>query len=449
MNLLVSRKRLLGNTGDFLWSYGGYLIVSALCDLCGVTLDESNTRNFIADCIENLHDTLKANLSVDGANYSLSLSDDFINEFIDFYSSVGEKTYIYNNGDECIDVTGGYRFFAYDGYTFLEDDKNPNIDSYIHENNGQYLNLKIVPKANCHYGTSSCAMTKKNIDLTKYTSMKIEFIYNETGLLSSEMVWIGNNPIEGEPKDTIFDEFNTTEKVVKEESLKDLAYKNSKINFVARTVNYNSYGSNSCEFKIYKAWLEKKYDIGDSYVKTLEEYKAKYEKEPSKIILDSSIVDIKTKWKKEDTEIYIPDGDIKSLPNGVSISYAVYLFKEGNQCTSITGGWKDYYLSGAQFTDNCILLSQSETHNMFAGTINEIDFSKYTKMYLDMKSTNYCYLLNQTAKSAESTLFYWDYSQGTNRKIVSFSLEDKKISTIIYCAIFNPCTAKIYNIWLE
>ena len=55
MNILVSRKKLLGNTGDFLWSYGGYLIVSALCDLCGVTLDESNARNFITDCIESLH----------------------------------------------------------------------------------------------------------------------------------------------------------------------------------------------------------------------------------------------------------------------------------------------------------------------------------------------------------------------------------------------------------
>ena len=71
MNLLVSRKRLLGNTGDFLWSYGGYLIVSALCDLCGVVLDESNARNFITDCIESLHDTLKDNLNINGVNYAL------------------------------------------------------------------------------------------------------------------------------------------------------------------------------------------------------------------------------------------------------------------------------------------------------------------------------------------------------------------------------------------
>lgn len=283
MNLLVSRKKLLGNTGDFLWSYGGYLIVSALCDLCGVVLNESNARNFTTDCIETLHGTLKANLSVDGANYILSLNNDsLIIEFIDFY---------------------------------LTTDRN---------------------------------------------------------------------------------------------------------------------------------------DIGDSYVKTLEEYKAKYEKnEPAKIVLDSSIVNIKTKWKKESTEIYIPDGDIENLPNGVSLSYALYLFKEGNQCTSITGGWKDYYLTGAQITNVCILLSQSETNNMFAGTINEIDFSKYNKIYLELESNTDFYLSPATSMSA-SWFSYLSWKEGTDRKIVSFNLnEEKKISTKIYCAIFKTGTAKIYNIWLE
>ena len=97
MNLLVSRKKLLGNTGDFLWSYGGYLIVSALCDLCGVVLDESNARNFITDC-------------------SLSFSDDFINEFIEFYLNISGKQYLYNEGDEYEDVTGGIVESERDGY---------------------------------------------------------------------------------------------------------------------------------------------------------------------------------------------------------------------------------------------------------------------------------------------------------------------------------------------
>lgn len=83
---------------------------------------------------------------------------------------------------------------------------------------------------------------------------------------------------------------------------------------------------------------------------------------------------------------------------------------------------------------------------MFAGTINEIDLSKYSKMYLDVESTNYCYLLNATSKSSELVNAYTN----GNRKIVSFELKDThKVSTKLYCAIFNPCTAKFYRIWLE
>ena len=426
MNLLVSRKKLLGNTGDFLWSYGGYLIVSALCDLCGVVLDESNARNFITDCIESLHDTLKANLSVDGANYSLSFSDDFINEFIEFYLNIRGKQYLYNEGDEYEDVTGGIVESERDGYEnkgITKNEKNIVLDT---KNSQGYSGIKII----------------NPIDLSLYTSIHVD--YKITSTIRGNFNWFAgyfqkDNLAYDESKVIkLFLTVSSGNTVTCNPSLTDV----NEVGYL--TIYASAYGLQS-SMVIYKIWLEKKYDIGDSYVKTLEEYKAKYENEPSKIILDSSIVNIKTKWKKEDTDIYIPNGNVENLPSGVNVAYRQYLFKEGDQCTNITGGWKDYYLSGAQFTDTCILLSQSETHNMFAGTVNEIDFSKYTRMYLDMESTNYCYLLNKTSLSAALVSAY---TKG-NRKIVSFSLEDKKISTIIYCAIFNPGTAKIYNIWLE
>ena len=178
MNLLASRKRLLRrmNMLDyFLWSYGGYLTVSALCDLCGIILNEENSREFVTNCIESMYNTLKTNISIDGTNYILTLNDNLMSEFILFYSN-------------------------------------------------------------------------------------------------------------------------------------------------------------------------EQYEIGNSYAHSLEEYKAKYQKEPSRIILNSSIVNVKTKWKKESTDIYIPDGNIENLPNGVSVDFKIqYLFKEGDQCTTFTGGWQDYH----------------------------------------------------------------------------------------------------------
>lgn len=437
MNLLVSRKKLLGNTGDFLWSYGGYLIVSALCDLCGVVLDESSARNFTTDCIENLHDTLKANVNVAGTNYILSLDDNLVSEFIQFVKTY-DTLYLYDKGNEFTQVTGGWNDSLYLGinYTIVKAIKNKDHMSVALNDGG-----------------SSCIMqTNNGVDFSKFNFLTVDLSLpypakNTNGYNTWQSLTLYEAPINGGGMNgnVVRHLFNpqdmACERTIKNFDISDIS--NTNIYPAMICTNWGSF-EQKIEFNVYSMYLK---IFEDSYVKSLEEYKAKYENKPSRIILDSSIVNIKTKWKKEDTDIYIPNGNVENLPSGVNVAYRQYLFKEGDQCTNITGGWKDYYISGAQFTDTCILLAQSETHNMFAGTVNEIDLSKYSKMYLDMESTNYCYLLNKTALSAETTLVS-AYTKG-NRKIVSFSLEGKRISTIIYCAIFNPCTAKIYNIWLE
>lgn len=419
MNLLVSRKKLLGNTGDFLWSYGGYLIVSALCDLCGVVLDESNARNFTIDCIETLHDTLKANLSMNGTNYSLSLNDDLISKFIEFYKGK-EGTLI----DSKFEIT------------------SPNLDLPF-----KFPKTQAVWADLCSFKVNQDCQIKPLAFCKGTDSISSLSLYGNYGsfskgdIVSYKFAWdISGNYY----------------------YLLNL-YKNG--SYVAQA--YQGYGSANpgpkyldLEFLLradislidkdtFKSFVGATYPSTFGDVSTLGEYKAKYENEPSKIILDSSVVNVKTKWKKEDTEIYIADGNIESLPSGVSLAYKQYLFKEGDQCTDLTGGWKDYYLSGAQITNVCILLSQSETHNMFAGTINEIDFSKYNKIYLELESNTDFYLSPATSMSA-SWFSYLSWKEGTDRKIVSFNLnEEKKISTKIYCAIFKTGTAKIYNIWLE
>lgn len=286
MNLLVSRKKLLGNAGGFLWSYGGYLIVSALCDLCGVVLNPKNARNFIADCIESLHDTLKANLSMNGTNYSLSLNDELVSEFIDFYLNV------------------------------------------------------------------------------------------------------------------------------------------------------------------------RKYEMGNSYVKSLEEYKSKYENEPSKIILDSSMVNIKTKWKKEDTEIYIADGNIESLPSGVSLAYRQYLFKEGDQCTDLTGGYEAFGSSTINSNNLYIFYGGVKVKNI-------IDISEYTTLVLDIEYVNnfedtyqgYSQFTNQNISSYQS-IYYKIPTEAQKRGLVRVSLRSAIDNGNNY--IYAPARGddkmlnyKVYRIWLE
>ena len=429
MNLLVSRKKLLGNTGDFLWSYGGYLIVSALCDLCGVVLDESNTKNFVSGCIESLHDTLKTNLSVDGANYALSLNDDLISKFIEFYKGkegtlTGSKFEIASpNLDLPFTFTKADQISESADRTYLGTD----LCTFVVNKD-----CDIMPKAYCIGSNSigSLSLTGSFESFSKGDVVSFKYKWRTWGSYDNHyfLSMYRNGVYVGDASQgygvVLGQEYLGMEFILKVDT--SLIDKDTFRSFVGAT--YPSI-------------------LGD--VSTLEEYKVKYEKEPTEIVLDSSIVNIKTKWKKESTDIYISDGNVENLPDGVSIVYKKYLFKEGDQCTDLTGGWKDYYLGGAQFTDTCILLSQSETHNMFAGTINEIDFSKYNKIYLELESNTDFYLSPATSMSA-SWFSYLSWEEGTDRKIVSFNLnEEKKINTKIYCAIFKTGTAKIYNIWLE
>ena len=429
MNLLVSRKKLLGNTGDFLWSYGGYLIVSTLCDLCGVVLDESNTRNFVSGCIESLHDTLKTNLSVDGANYALSLNDDLISKFIEFYKGkegtlIGSKFEIASPN---LDLP----------FTFTKADQVPESSNtdYLGTDLCSFVinkDCNIAPSAYC-LGTdsiSSCSLFGSSQSLSMGDIISFKYLWRTWG--SSNNHYILNMYRNGSYLCQAYQGYGNR-----------LGQEYLGLYFLLKV------DTSLIDKDTFSSFVGTTYPSTLGDVSTLEEYKVKYEKEPTEIVLDSSIVNIKTKWKKESTDIYISDGNVENLPDGVSIVYKKYLFKEGNECTDITGGWKDYYLSGTQITNVCILLSQSETHNMFAGTINEIDFSKYNKIYLELESNTDFYLSPATSMSA-SWFSYLSWKEGTDRKIVSLNLnEEKKISTKIYCAIFKTGTAKIYNIWLE
>ena len=372
MNLLVSRKKLLGNTGDFLWIYGGYLIVSALCDLCGVVLDESNARNFITDCIESLHDTLKDNLNINGVNYALSLNDDLISKFIEFYKGK-EGTLI----DSKFEIA------------------SPNLDLPFKFSQGQAVwkdlcsfkvnqDCQIKPQAFCK-GTDSIS------SLSLYGSYSS---FSKGDVVSYKCAWDINS--------NYYYMVNI--------------YKNG--SYVAQS--YQGYGSANpgpkylgLEFWLrvdtslinkdtFRSFVGATYPsvLGD--IKTLEEYKAKYENEPSRIILDSSIVNIKTKWKKESADIYIPDGNVENLPNGVKILYGLWVYNTGDQFTEITGGWENYhndtnwfwsgYCYKGDIKENYLSFSIKQDKSMCSlATSNKINFEEVNKIkitYSRIANTN-------------------------------------------------------------
>ena len=362
MNILVSRKKLLGNTGDFLWSYGGYLIVSALCDLCGVTLDESNARNFITDCIESLHDTLKDNLNINGVNYVLSLNDDLISKFIEFYTT---------------------------------------------HNNYEYYFLKTPPLAN-----STLLYTFNLLERTYFNNVKDGVVGGQIGYFEpGKVTVVSKSDLDGGGYGW-YKLIITGSNFSSNENLTHSSYSDLDSNFELR-VPYNSVSDMVLNDKTNgKITL---YPEAQGY-KTLEEYKAKYENEPSRIILDSSIVNIKTKWKKEDTDIYIPNGNVENLPNGVKILYGLWVYNTGDQFTEITGGWENYhndtnwFWSGSCYKgdikENYLSFSIKQDKSMCSlATSNKINFEEVNKIkitYSRIANTN-AYVALQIVGSLETS----------------------------------------------
>ena len=350
MNLLVSRKKLLGNTGDFLWSYGGYLIVSALCDLCGVVLNVENARYFVSECIESLHDTLKDNLNINGVNYVLSLNDDLISKFIEFYK-----------GKEDVPVSSNILngSFIYNIKPFT---KSTEICSFTASKGGTCYFKSFSDKVSC-----SLSSTFKAGDIVSY---RVNWDVNSYSYAYEFCVYINNS--------SQYSNYNYT---------RDNFSNNNGFqeNFTL------TFDTSFIKEGTFKSFVGATYPsvLGD--IKTLEEYKAKYENEPSRIILDSSIVNIKTKWKKEDTDIYIPNGNVENLPNGVKILYGLWVYNTGDQFTKITGGWENYhndtnwFWSGfcykGDIEENYLSFSIKQDKSMCSlATSNKINFEEVNKI---------------------------------------------------------------------
>lgn len=462
MNLLVSRKRLLGNIGDFLWSYGGYLIVSALCDLCGVVLDKSNTRNFVSGCIESLYDTLKTNLSVDGVNYALSLNDDLISKFIEFYKGkegtlIGSKFEIASPN---LDLP----------FTFTKADQVPESSNtdYLGTDLCSFVinkDCNIAPSAYC-LGTdsiSSRSLFGSSQSLSMGDIISFKYLWRTWG--SSNNHYILNMYRNGSYLCQAYQGYGNR-----------LGQEYLGLYFLLKV------DTSLIDKDTFKSFVGAAYPSTLGDVSTLEEYKVKYEKEPTEIVLDSSIVNIKTKWKKESTDIYISDGNVENLPDGVSIVYKKYLFKEGNECTDITGGWGKYYTDTHWYwnsanskggnVDNAIFLNmESGTSNgalCSLGTNEKIDFSNYSKIGIeysavvdDIVAAAYIVLRlqirdNYSGSEIQPSVRNWLLKSTGNLEIFTeaeFNLgninEMLYLVPILISERWHTGSAKIKKIWLE
>lgn len=110
-------------------------------------------------------------------------------------------------------------------------------------------------------------------------------------------------------------------------------------------------------------------------------------------ILDYEVLgfDINTPGEKEVVIKY------KSATVKLKVNYydGIYLYKKGNTCDSITGGWStnigrrnsNWYNYDVSFSNQYILFKEEEYHSNWAQsatrTVNKLDFSQYDKIFVD------------------------------------------------------------------
>lgn len=144
-------------------------------------------------------------------------------------------------------------------------------------------------------------------------------------------------------------------------------------------------------------------------------------------------------------------------------SNTLYLYKEGDECTDITGGWAG---DGAKNANNLYPYWNSYCYTLY--TIDKIDFTEYKTLYIDIDVTSIYQdsrgkfglnLVLAGAKFTNSNKSSW-WSSGViiNKHMneighTVYSVDLSNINGQYYVNLFsqdvNSCRGKFYNIWLE
>lgn len=176
----------------------------------------------------------------------------------------------------------------------------------------------------------------------------------------------------------------------------------------------------------------------------------------------------------------IPNAEIVLEENSeVSLQYEytrMYLYKEGDFCQEITGGYEEYelvtpsspgrgYGTANVESDGGIVVQRTSGDNYRYGTKNAIDISKFSKIYIDatMQRKNNNSGVNFTYDKIGSTtnrdyMFqgFVFYSIGNNidnyplnvRTNMAFDLEEATKEVYLHISVYGDIV-KVYNIYLE
>lgn len=144
----------------------------------------------------------------------------------------------------------------------------------------------------------------------------------------------------------------------------------------------------------------------------------------------------------------------------VTLSYGLYLYKSGDECTDITGGWNVRYgREGTALTPN-MLIKPTAGYGELISTTNKIDVSKYSKLSFEFTYTQGTHNpkglevgLASSVANPEAQKYVASVNCGTST-VTNKTIKTLDISAVeglyhIAARSYYSGDGVIYEIWLE
>lgn len=438
----------------------------------GAPLNPTDSFKVLCEGIDTVLNNFKLNLASKGV---LPNSNDKFQELVDKILNIdGEEIlYLYNDGDECTDITGGWvDEFAINDATYIRKNiiKNTN-------------NMQII---NEEYKYLSCG-TKNLIDITNYKYLYMEYeVISPCSIVSNEFREGVNFGVVKSKTETSFSGNRyacDNDSIGKHISFVDLS--NLYNEYYVRLSSWAVNNSNYANFKISKIWLVKNHEVvnKDNIVTILNNEGIETDGSETANDLIYKISNNLIEAQKEELKnILISKGvEVADSENKMSILIQkvneliavdrVWLYKDGNEYTDITGGYTDSYALPNNWTrknhtknsDNLLLSTIGTSGNQacIVGTENFINLDGYSKLKMEVTVVNKagsCWLglqtrLNKTENASTTNTTFQHLTSGTHTIETDISSLSSNQGIVFYCnsdtGSYNSAEIKVHKIWLE
>lgn len=171
------------------------------------------------------------------------------------------------------------------------------------------------------------------------------------------------------------------------------------------------------------------------------------ENNPITISLASCYQYTSNKWVKKVSKIY---------KNNTWVPLRLHVYDNGDQCSSITGGWQTYNSGGSiSFQSTGVQLTGTTSGGTYIYTKNTIDFTPYSTMTIIGNTTSAVYntgFQNCGLAKTVGTVTAGSWGTGTTGKFtinVDVSSVTGKYYIMAGLGISHQCAGYIYEIYLE